>query len=112
MQREIDFTKPLRHKENNAESQAIFDGNVDHLSKQCKLVYKLLKQGERLTTTYALINHGIGDLRRRIKDLKDVYKVPGIKFQYVNGRFKEWYMTNTDRAAGSMTLLNKCQHHK
>ena len=92
MQTEIDFTKPLTHRENNAESQAIFDGNVDHFSKQCKLVYKLFKSGVRLTVYSALVEYGIGDLRRRVKDLKDVYKVSGIKSQYINGRCKEWWI--------------------
>ena len=49
-------------------------------------------RGEKLTTTTALIKYGIGDLRRRIKDLKDNYGVVGIEDKLTNGRFKEWHL--------------------
>jgi hypothetical protein len=47
------------------------------------LVYEALLRGERLTTTTALIKYHIGDLRRRIKDLKDIWNA--IQDQYVDG---------------------------
>lgn len=88
----IDFTKPLIHRENNSESQNVFDRNIEHFSKQCRIVYSALNRGERLTTASALIDYGVGDLRRRIKDLKDNYGITNIREKMLDGRFKEWYM--------------------
>ncbi len=75
MDLEIDFTE-LNHVENNIDSQKHFEENKERFSNQCKIVYEALLRGERLTTTKALLNYGIGDLRRRIKDLKDIWNVP------------------------------------
>lgn len=86
----IDFTQ-LHHQENKVKNQEYFEANKDRFSKQCRLVYEALLRGERLTTTTALVNYQIGDLRRRIKDLKDQWNVP-IKDQYVEGKFKEYYL--------------------
>lgn len=89
-QLQIDFST-LSHQENNIESQRHFDENKDKFSKQCKIVYEALLRGERLTTAKALIEYGIGDLRRRIKDLKDIWKVP-VQSEYVENRYKEFYL--------------------
>jgi len=91
------FNQPdLFHQENNQESQELFDENKKQFSAQCRTVYNLLVAGKRLTTASALLDHGIGDLRRRIKDLKDYYGV-GIMTAYVRDgeqktRFKEYFM--------------------
>lgn len=92
MDLELDFSK-LEHCENKVANQEHFERNKDRFSKQCKIVYEALLRGERLTTTKALIDYKIGDLRRRIKDLKDIWNVP-IKDEYVDGKFKEYYLTN------------------
>jgi hypothetical protein len=86
----IDFST-LHHQENNIESQRHFEANKERFSKQCRIVFEALLRGERLTTTSALINYGIGDLRRRIKDLKDTWKVD-IKSDLRSDRFKEFYL--------------------
>lgn len=86
-------TGKLFHLENNPESQESFDNNKDRFSKQCKLVFEALKRGERLTTTEALIKYRIGDLRRRVKDLKDIWGVP-IESTYISGKYKEYYLKN------------------
>ena len=86
----IDF-KTLHHNENNIESQRHFEANKDRFSKQCRIVYEALLRGEKLTTTIALLNYGIGDLRRRCKDLRDMWDVP-IKSEYVDGRYKEYFL--------------------
>lgn len=86
----IDFSQ-LDHIENNPGSQKHFDENKEHFSNQCRIVYEALLKGERLTTAKALIQYGIGDLRRRIKDLKDIWEVP-IKDVYVEGKFKEYFI--------------------
>ena len=91
-QPKIDFSQ-LEHIENKISNQEHFEANKDKFSNQCKLVYEALLRGEKLTTTKALIEYGIGDLRRRIKDLKDTWNVP-ISDQYVKGKFKEYFLNN------------------
>lgn len=91
MDLELDFNQ-LSHVENNVDSQKHFEENKEHFSNQCKIVYEALLRGEKLTTTKALIEYGIGDLRRRIKDLKDQWNVP-IESEYVKGKFKQYYLT-------------------
>lgn len=86
----IDFEK-YAHKENNKESQAHFEYNKKPFSKQCQIVYDLLLKGEKLNTKDALLLHGIGDLRRRIKDLIDIYNVP-VNSEYIEGRFKIYFL--------------------
>ena len=91
-QPEIDFSQ-LQHIENKVSNQEHFEANKDKFSNQCKIVYEALLRGEKLTTTSALINYRIGDLRRRIKDLKDTWNVP-IKDKFVEGKFKEYFLIN------------------
>ena len=89
-QPKIDFSE-LQHIENKISNQEHFEANKDKFSNQCKLVYEALLRGERLTTTKALLNYGIGDLRRRCKDLRDIWSVP-IKSEFIEGRFKEYFL--------------------
>ena len=86
MQTAINF-----HVENNSESQSIFNANTEHFSNQCRVVYEALKRGEKLTTSDALIKYGIGDLRRRVKDLRDNYGIP-VKSELLDSRFKKYYL--------------------
>ena len=90
-QTEIDFNKPIVHKENNKESQEYFEHNGKRFSKQCETIYRAFLKGERLTTMSAYLNYKIGDLRRRVKDLKDTYGVD-VKSKYIDGRYKEYYL--------------------
>jgi hypothetical protein len=70
----------------------MFDKNIEHFSNQCQVVYKALASGERLTTGKALLKYGIGDLRRRVKDLKDIYDID-VKADFIeDSRFKEYYL--------------------
>jgi hypothetical protein len=87
---EIDFSE-LKHVENKVVNQEHFEVNKEKFSKQCKVVYEALLRGEKLTTTKALIEYRIGDLRRRIKDLKDMWNIP-IEARLVKGNFKEYYL--------------------
>lgn len=95
--------------ENNLQSQAILEKNKIHFSKQCMIIYNALISGYRLTTSMALIGievngeiHKIGDLRRRIKDLKD----NGIKIseQLNKDRYKVWYMSDEDKKINTIIL--------
>lgn len=86
---QIDFS--IHQAENNAVSLQILNDNKDHFSNQCKTIYDAMMRGERLTTSIALIKYGIGDLRRRVKDLIDHNNVP-VKSIKIQGRFKEYYL--------------------
>lgn len=96
---QLDLFSPIPHgiprvhlKENNQESQEHLDKHRIHFSKQCVKVYELLKSGLRLTVLGAANEHGIMYLPRRIKDLRDIYKVD-IKDRFIPGtRFKEYWM--------------------
>lgn len=85
--------KNLQHKENNIKSQKIFEENKKEFSNQCRIIFEAFKRGERLTTSSALLNYGIGDLRRRVKDLKDICNVP-VQSEIKEKKFKEYYLNN------------------
>ncbi len=88
----ININKTYTRQENNAFSQKILITNTDRFKGQCKIVIDALLRGERLTTASALIKYGVGDLRRRIKDLKDIYQVNFIQERLIENRFKEWFI--------------------
>mgnify|MGYP003579928694 CR=1 FL=1 len=90
MKKEINYNE-LHHIENKISNQEHFEANKDRFSNQCRIVYEALLRGERLTTTTALLKYHIGDLRRRIKDLKDMWNVP-VEADMVQGKFKEYYL--------------------
>lgn len=89
MQSQLVF--PIHERENNAESEYQLHQHGAHFSKQCLTVLDAFRRGEVLTTGKALIKYEIGDLRARVRDLRDA----GVKVQdrYVTGtRFKEYYL--------------------
>lgn len=87
-QTEIQFT--VLTPQNNKSSEEILISNEKHLSRQCKILYEALERGERLTTVGALINYRIGDLRARIRDLRNT-GIP-VKDKLLEGRFKEYFL--------------------
>ena len=62
----------IHSKENLPENEVHLKVNKEKFSKQCATVLTLLNRGERLTCRKAMLQFGVGDLRRRIKDLKDL----------------------------------------
>ena len=78
-------------KENNMLSQALYESKLDKFNNQCKILMEYFLTGKTLTFKEAFINLNISDLRRRVKDLKDVYNVP-VKDRMLTGGFKEWYL--------------------
>lgn len=90
-QLEIDFNQTITHYENNIESQLHFEANREKFSNQCRIVYDAMKRGERLTTASAILKYKIGDLRRRVKDLKDTWGVP-IKSEMIGNNYKEYFL--------------------
>lgn len=76
--------------ENNAESNMILQSNKQHITKQCQTLLDALMRGEHLTTAEGLIFYGIGDMRRRIKDLRDAgYEIKDV---IQKNRFKKYYI--------------------
>jgi hypothetical protein len=86
----------VHRDENNHDSRRHLEENRDKFSRQCALVYSLLKSGVRLTMKSAINEYGIGDIRRRIKDLRDICGVEDIKDRWVKiedkTRYKEWWI--------------------
>ena len=91
-QRKIDFEQPINRKENNAESQRVLRDQNKKLRGQCKIVFDALCRGEVMTVFSATVDYRIGDLRRRIKDLKDTHQVVNIKSKWTSSGVKSWYM--------------------
>jgi hypothetical protein len=87
MQTLLDFI--VHSRENNSHSQAILESQYERLNKQCKLVYELLKV-KTLTVREAMIEYGIGDLRRRCADLRE--KGINVKSEIMEGGFKKYYL--------------------
>jgi hypothetical protein len=93
-QQEINFNE-LFHVENKVSNQEHFEHNKEKFSNQCRIVYEALLRGEKLTTTKALIDYKIGDLRRRIKDLKDIWNVPVLS-KLAKGHYKEYFLEESE----------------
>lgn len=103
----IDFN-PVHRRENNAESEAHLQQNRGAFNAQCLTVLKRLAAGEQLSMKEA-INSGIGDLRRRVKDLKDHYQIP-IQAVWVNskeGRYKLYSIAPEHRAAALLKIMQQ-----
>ena len=94
VQLNLDFN-PHR-EENNYQSRKHLEENRDKFSAQCAKVYDLLLSGVRLTTFNAISEYGIGDIRRRIKDLRDINGKTDIQDRWVRDgkstRYKEWWI--------------------
>lgn len=87
----------IHEHENNSESAAHLAVNKERFSLQCLKVLEAFLKGERLTTLKAITKYGIGDLRRRIKDLKDYHHIPIAEQWHLDEdgkttRNKEWFI--------------------
>lgn len=98
----------VHQHENNRESQTILEYNIPHFTKQCQIVFDALMRGEVLTTSTALLKYKVGDLRARIRDIKNtVLKTEHgeekfyIHEQTKSDRYKVWWFDTNDQ------LLNK-----
>ncbi len=98
MQLAITF-ESVHTKENNAASQAVLDERREDFNAQCWACLKRMLKGERLSYLTA-INTGIGDIRRRAKDLIDHKGIP-VKREWavIDGKrqdYKEYYIDAND----------------
>lgn len=87
----VQLSFQIHDRENNSDSELILKANKERFSNQCRIVYDALLRGEKLTTASALIKYGIGDLRRRVKDLVDYHGIE-VKSELIEGRFKEYFI--------------------
>lgn len=88
-QAELDFTGISLHPENNRESEEILLSQSLRLNKNCLKIYKALKSGAMLTGS-AMIQMGMIEYRRRIKDLKEKGII--IKDKKMPNGCKAWYL--------------------
>lgn len=91
----------IHQHENNADSKRHLKENEEKFSNQCKKVLSLLRQGVVLTSRSAMIEHDIGDVHRRIGELRES-GVEGIVDEWVlddevkKTRFKKWFMSGVE----------------
>lgn len=62
-------------RENSEDTERHLQENQKKFSRQCELVYRLLMGGRELTSRSAMIEYGIGDVHRRISELKHLHGV-------------------------------------
>jgi hypothetical protein len=79
----------LHERENNRESETIFENNQDHFKSQCERILKELQKGKRLTVREMYNDLEVGDPRARIRDLR---RTMVIKDTILKGKFKEYYL--------------------
>jgi hypothetical protein len=76
MKQQLAFDFNAVHQfENNSNNQSHLEMKREDFNEQCWTVLKRMLEGERLSYLTA-INTGIGDIRRRAKDLIDSYGIP------------------------------------
>lgn len=66
---------PVHTQENNSASQANLNFRREDFNEQCWVVLKRMLDGEKITMKTGL-DSGIGDIRRRAKDLIDGKGIP------------------------------------
>ena len=95
--------------ENNPASQLHLDQYRDRFNAQCWDVLTRMLNGERLSSKSA-INTGIGDIRRRAKDLIDNYGIPvqrrWAEIKGVKQHYKEYYIEVADKQAAMLKIIN------
>jgi hypothetical protein len=108
----IDETSIIHRKESNQQSQEILDANRSHLTRQAKIIFRMLMTGMELTAISAAAGirfegewHIIGDIRTRMSEFRN-HKPSAIAFhnQIYTGRFKKFYMTQEDKEANRINF--------
>lgn len=96
----------IHNNENCIESQNHLDKNKTNFSNQCRKIYDLLMRGEVLTFKRAIVEFGVGDLRRRMKDLKDMNSVSFHCEWDSSINSKRWFMTIEDIYNNNKLITN------
>lgn len=108
---QLTFTLDTVHRaENNPESQRVLNLRREDFNAQCWEALKRMLGGERLTNKIA-VNTGIGDIRRRAKDLIDGYGIP-VRREWAeeNGKkldYKVYYIAVADRPAVMRRIIGE-----
>lgn len=103
MANNVDYTSVLHKRENNPESEAHLKENKFHFTGQCAVVLSLLMKGVVLSSRSAMLQHNIGDVHRRIGELKIALQKTNSKLKIEDrwvknekGRgHKEWFISTT-----------------
>jgi hypothetical protein len=108
MQLQLTFS-PVHDRENNPTSQAHLELKREDFNEQCWIVLKRMLDGEKLSYLTA-INSGIGDIRRRAKDLIDGKGIP-VKREWavidgVKQDYKWYYIAEADRLAVMRRIID------
>lgn len=102
----------VHQRENNPLSQAFLDEHREKFNRDCFNVLVELVSGKRLSYKYAIDIGLSGDIRARIRDLRKIYGIP-VSDEWITTanerRYKEYYMTEADKARGMEVLLTKIQ---
>jgi len=91
------FNQPAERHYNNAASAAMeTPTNQRRWNNQCKRLYDALMTGKGISNkgAQAYLEYHIGDLNRRVKDLRDGYHIP-VKFRVIEGGYHEFYLEET-----------------
>lgn len=107
----------VHEHENSRESQTILENNLPLFNKQCKIVFEALMRGEILTTTTALIKYKVGDLRARLRDIRNtVITIDGKEETFrlheltQSSRYKTHWMDTNDIMINKI-LIQKLTNH-
>lgn len=96
---------PTHLRENNPLSQEYLDQHRDKFSNDCFDILKRLVSGERLTVKTA-INAGLsGDLRARIRDIRNFGM--HVSDERQPGGYKEYFFSVSDSVKALEVLLKK-----
>lgn len=92
-----DFTRAVHVRENRPENENHLNANRQKFTGQCAIVLSLLQKGVVLSSYSAMVQHHVGHLARRIKDLKDNFGISiQDQFEYEDDgratRNKLWFM--------------------
>jgi hypothetical protein len=89
-------TSIVHSKENKPENQEQLDNNEAHFNKQCKKVFDLLMGEEVLSSKVGVVKFNMMDVKRRIKDLRDIgVRISDAPIAHGHGA-KAWFMTYED----------------
>lgn len=96
-------------QENNPISREFLNEHKEKFAHDTYMVLCVLVSGRKLDYKTALVDGLTGDLRRRVKDLRDM-GIP-VSDEWVTTtnerKFKRWFMTDEDRIIALNTLLNR-----
>lgn len=94
---------PIHTHERGQQNQFILNKNHKRFSRQCRILFDALWNGERLTSFDCAMKYKILDARRRMGDLKSA----GVKIseRLLENHFKEKFFTEEDKIHNQKFLI-------